>query len=206
MTTLRIAVLGAGKIGGTLGRKWTATGHQVAYGVRDSQTADAQALRQSGDQVTVEQISEALASDPQVVLMAVPGGSMEAIITAHAEQLNGRTIIDAANRMGSDRTDSWMLFQKHTPEAKIYRAFNTYGYENFANPTFRGARADLFYAGPEGESLTQVEQLIRDIGLRPVRLGDTDQIPTVDAVLMVWFALARARGRRLAFKMLTDEA
>jgi len=205
MTTLRIAVLGAGKIGGTLGRKWTAAGHQVAYGVRDPQTAAAQALRQSGDRVTVEQIGEALATDPQVVLMAVPGGSMEATITTHAEQLNGRTIIDAANRMGSDRTDSWTLFQKHTPEAKIYRAFNTYGYENFANPTFRGAQADLFYAGPEGESLAQVEQLIRDIGLRPVRLGDTDQIPTVDALLMVWFALARARGRHLAFKMLIDE-
>jgi predicted dinucleotide-binding enzyme len=205
MTTLRIAVLGTGKIGGTLGRKWTAAGHHVASGVRDPQTAGTQALRQSGDQVTVGQISEALATDPQVVLMAVPGDAMETTITAYAEQLNGRTIIDAANRMGSDRPDSWTLFQKHTPAAKIYRAFNTYGYENFANPTFAGVQADLFYAGPEGESLTQIEELIRDVGLRPVRIGDTDQIPTVDALLMVWFALARARGRRLAFKMLADE-
>jgi predicted dinucleotide-binding enzyme len=206
MTTLRIAVLGAGKIGGTLGRKWTAAGHQVTYGVRDPQTADAQALRQSGDQVMVGQIGETLATDPRVVLMAVPGGAMEATITAHAEQLNGRVIIDAANRMGSDRTDSWTLFQTHTPAAQIYRAFNTYGYENFANPTFVGVQADLFYAGPEGASLTLVEQLIRDIGLRPVRIGGADQIPAVDALLRVWFALARARGRRLAFKMLTDEA
>src|SRR5262249_33689671 len=144
MTTLRIAVLGAGKIGGALGRKWTAARHQVAYGVRDPDAADAQALLQSGCQVTVGQISEALSSDPQVVLMALPGGAMEAAITAYAERLNGRTIIDAANRMGSDRTDSWAFFQAHTPQAKIYRAFNTYGYENFANPTFGGVQADLF--------------------------------------------------------------
>src|SRR5262249_22726728 len=138
MTTLRIAVLGAGKIGGTLGRKWTAAGHQVAYGVRDPQTADAQALRQSGEQGTVGQIGEALAADPQVVLMAVPGAAMEATITAHAAQLNGHIIIDAANRMGSDRPDSWALYQTYTPAAHVYRAFNTYGYENFANPTFAG--------------------------------------------------------------------
>jgi predicted dinucleotide-binding enzyme len=206
MTTLRIAVLGAGKIGGAIGRKWTAAGHQVAYGVRDPQAADAQALLQSGDQVTVGQVGEALASDPQVVLMAAPGAAMETTIVAYAEQLNGRVIIDAANRIGSDRTDSWGFFQAHTPQAKVYRAFNIYGFENFANPLYGGVQADLFFAGPEGESLTHVEQLIREVGLRPVRLGDTDQIPTVDALLPLWFTLARAHGRHLALKLLTDEA
>ncbi len=206
MTTLRIAVLGAGKIGGTIGRKWTAAGHQVAYGVRDPQAAESQALSHSGEHVQVGQVSEALASDPQVVLMAVPGGAKEATIAAYAEQLNGRVVIDAANRIGNDRTDNWAFFQAHTPQAKVYRAFNTYGFENFANPIFEGIQADLFYAGPGGESQTQVEQLIREVGLRPVRLGDTDQIPTVDALLPLWFTLARAHGRHLALKLLTDEA
>lgn len=32
---LTVAVLGAGTMGGTLGRKWITTGHQVVFGVSD---------------------------------------------------------------------------------------------------------------------------------------------------------------------------
>ena len=32
---MKIAVLGAGNIGGTLGKKWLAAGHEVVFGVRD---------------------------------------------------------------------------------------------------------------------------------------------------------------------------
>jgi len=32
---MRIAVIGKGNIGGTLGSKWRAAGHDVVYGARD---------------------------------------------------------------------------------------------------------------------------------------------------------------------------
>ncbi len=205
MAKLRIAVLGAGNIGGTLGRKWTGAGHTVAYGVRDPQNAEAQALRQSGASVTVATVAEALAADPQVIVFAVPGGSMEATITANAAQIDGRTVIDAANRMGGGGpTDSFATFQAQTPNARVYRAFNTLGWENFANPTFGDVQGDLFYAGPDGESQVQIEQLISDVGLRPIRLGGTDQIALVDAMLGLWFTLSKTHGRHLAFKVLSD--
>ncbi len=35
MTSLRIAILGAGDIGGTLGRKWARAGHTIAFGVKN---------------------------------------------------------------------------------------------------------------------------------------------------------------------------
>ncbi|MEO8971360.1 MAG: hypothetical protein ABI406_07160, partial [Ktedonobacteraceae bacterium] len=87
----------------------------------------------------------------------------------------------------------------------IYRAFNTLGWENFADALFDGIPADLFYCGSNSEARTTVEQLISDIGLRPVSLGDTAQVDLVDAFLRVWFALAvgQCKGRHLAFKVLT---
>ncbi|MFL5690344.1 MAG: NAD(P)-binding domain-containing protein, partial [Ktedonobacteraceae bacterium] len=45
MGELHIALLGAGNIGGTLGRKWIAAGHTVAFGVNNPAGAKAQALR-----------------------------------------------------------------------------------------------------------------------------------------------------------------
>lgn len=205
MATFRIAVLGAGNIGGTLGRKWVAAGHTVSFGVRDPQTSDAQSLRSLSSTVTVGTLADALSADPQIVVMALPGGAMDEAITTYVARLDGRVIIDVANRMGGGGpTDSFATFQQHTPNAKVYRAFNTYGFENFVNPVFGGVQADLFYAGPDGDSQAQVEQLISEVGLRPMRLGGVEQINTVDSLLGIWFALARQHGRHLAFKVLMD--
>ena len=205
MATFRIAVLGAGNIGGTLGRKWVAAGHTVTFGVRDPQSSDAQSLRSLSGTVTVGTVADALSTAPQIVVMALPGAAMDETVTTHAAQLDGRVIIDVANRMGGGGpTNSLATLQQHAPNARVYRAFNTYGFENFANPVYGDVQADMFYAGPEGDSQVQVEQLISEVGLRPMRLGGVDQFSTVDAILGLWFALARQHRRHLAFKVLTD--
>lgn len=206
MAGIRVAVLGAGNIGGALGRKWVAAGHDVTFGVRDPHDARAQALRtEAGERAKIGTVEEALAAG-DVVVMALPGPAMDETIARYAAQLDGKTVVDAANRMGEPRRNSLATFQAHTPNARVYRAFNSYGWENFAEPNFGGVAADLFYAGPDGDSQATVEQLIADVGLRPVRLGDVDQTATVDAVASLWFALAlgQRKGRHLAFKVLGD--
>ncbi len=47
--------------------------------------------------------------------------------------------------------------------------------------------------------------MISDVGLRPIRLGDADQVGLVDSVGSLWFALAlgQGKGRHLAFKVLS---
>jgi len=80
MTTekLKIAVLGAGNIGGTLGRKWVSTGYQVAFGVSDPNGKHAQALhRELGDKVAIGSVADALSSHPDVMVMALPGRRLE---------------------------------------------------------------------------------------------------------------------------------
>ncbi len=204
MGEIRIAVLGAGNIGGTLGRKWAAAGHKVTFGVNDPAGPRAQALRaELGSKVTIGTVADALAAG-NVVVMAFPGTSMDEAISTHAAQLDGKIIIDAANRMGGGPMNSLATFQALTPHARVFRAFNSLGWENFANPVFNGVQADLFYCGPDGDAREMVEQLITDAGLRPMRLGDVDQVGLVDSVTQLWFALAirQGKGRHLAFKVL----
>ena len=208
MTTekLRIAVLGAGNIGGTLGRKWVSAGYQVTFGVSDPKGKNAQALRRElGDKVAIGSVASALSNNPDVVVMAIPGATMDATIAQYANQLDGCTIIDTANKMGGGSMNSFATFQQHTPHARMYRAFNTLGWENFANPEFEGGPADLFFCGPDGDSRAEVEQLITTIGLRPTYLGGVEQVGLVDAIGTLWFALAigQHKGRHLAFKVLT---
>ena len=121
------------------------------------------------------------------------------------DQLDGKIIIDTANKLGGGPMNSFATFQTHTPRARVFRAFNTLGWENFADPVYDGIQADLFYCGPGGDDREVVEQMISDVGLRPIRLGDVDQVSLVDSVGSLWFALAlgQGKGRHLAFKVLS---
>ena len=205
MSDIKIVVLGAGNIGGTLGRKWVEAGHQVVFGVNNPNGEKANKLRSDlGDRAVIHTTAEALATNPDVVVLAIPGLVMNGTIEQYARQLDGKIIIDTANKMGSNTHNSFAALQQHAPHSPIYRAFNSLGWENFANPLFDGTAADLFFCGTDGAPRATVEQLISDTGLRPVYLGGVDQVGVIDSLLGLWFALAvgQGKGRQLAFKML----
>ena len=143
---MRIAVLGAKIIGGTLARKWARAGHQVMFGVRAVDNPETQALaRKLNARVGIT--ADAIAFG-EVVVFAIPGSVMEETIAAHGPALAGKIVVDAANRMGSGPMNSAAAFAAHAPAAQVYRAFNSLGWENFENPMFGDIQADLFYCGP----------------------------------------------------------
>lgn len=218
MSSFRIAILGAGDVGGTLGRKWASAGHSVAFGVKDPSSERAQSLREDlGADVFIGSPPEALAKG-DIVLLAVPGSVINDVIVAHAQLLDHKIIIDATNQLIKGQTaatgqfqnpgslNSLSTLQAHTPHAQVYRAFNSYSWEVFADPIYQGVQADLFYCGPEGDKQAIIEQLIADIGLRPVSLGGLDRIEVVDNILQLWATLALFQGKgrdNVAFKVLT---
>ena len=205
MSNIKIVVLGAGNIGGTLGRKWVEAGHQVVFGVNNPGGEKAGKLRSDlGERAVIRTTDEALAINPDVVVFAIPGSSMDGTIEQYGQKLDGKIIFDTANKMGSTTHNSFAALQQYAPHSPIYRVFNSLGWENFANPIFEGIAADLFYCGTDGEVRATAEQLISDIGLRPVSLGGVEQVGVIDSLLGLWFALAagQRKGRHLAFKML----
>jgi len=218
VSTLRIAILGAGDIGSTLGRKWARAGHSIAFGVRNPLSEQAQSLRaELGEHILIGSPAEALA-ESDVVLLAVPGSAVKELIAAHADLLNQKIVIDATNQIvkgataatkqwqGQDALNSLSTLQTDAPEAQVYRAFNNYGWDVFAEPIYHGIQADLLYCGPEGDARAVVEQLIAEIGLHPVCLGGLEQIEVVDEILRLWGTLALFQGwgrNNVAFKVLT---
>lgn len=51
---------------------------------------------------------------------------------------------------------------------------------------------DRYKSGPDGKPRVVIEQLISEIDLRPVRVGDVDQVDLVDNVLRFWFTLSQS--------------
>jgi 8-hydroxy-5-deazaflavin:NADPH oxidoreductase len=186
----RIGVIGSGNIGRTVGEAWRRAGHDVVYASRSPQPPRTVAI---GDSI----------AGADVVLLAVPGAGVPQLLDEHGPALDGRVVIDATNDIGGERLHHADAYRQSAPGARFVRAFNTLGFEMFADPSVGGEVADLFWCGPDDAG---VEQLIADVGLRPVRVGDIDAIDVVDGVCRLWLTLVFRRGypRRLAFRLLTD--
>jgi 8-hydroxy-5-deazaflavin:NADPH oxidoreductase len=188
---MRIAVIGTGNIGGTLGRKWSAAGHDVVYGSRGGpgEGPGGASLMAVGDAVT----------GADAVLLAVPGQAVAEVVSAHGAALDGKVVIDAANRIGEPVVNSREAIAAAAPQARYVRAFNTLGWENFADPP---AGAVLFFAA-DPDARPAAEELISAVGLAPAYLGDAGASPTVDALLRVWFALVQQHNghRRVALSV-----
>jgi 8-hydroxy-5-deazaflavin:NADPH oxidoreductase len=190
---MKIAVIGTGKIGGTLGGRWRAAGHEVVYGSRAG----------SGEGpggAPLMAVADALAG-ADVVVLAVPAGAVGGVVAANGGALAGKVVIDAVNRIGEPEVNSRAMVAAAAPDARYVRAFNTLGWENFADPP---PGAALFFAADPG-ARPAAEELIAAVGLEPVFAGPADASGTVDALLPLWFALVKHNGgnRRVALSIVS---
>jgi len=191
---MKIAVIGTGNIGRSIGTKWQAAGYEVVFGAtsaRDDGPGGAPVLA----------AADALAR-ADVVLLAVPGKAVPDLLAAQGTALAGKIVIDAVNRIGEPETDSRALIADAVPSARYVRAFNTLGWENFASPI---PGASLFFAAhPDARAVA--EELITAVGLDPAFVGDATAAGLVDALLPLWFALVKQHGgnRKVALRVVTE--
>jgi predicted dinucleotide-binding enzyme len=146
---MNITTIGRGNIGGGLARLWEQAGHNVTPLGRDG-----------GD-----------ASDADVVLVAVPSGSISDAL-ATVTGLEGKVAIDATNAFGGrdEQYESLAHEVKARSNGPVAKAFNA----NFATLYDRigeqRVRPSCLYAA-DGEAREIAEQLIRDAGYEPVSVG-----------------------------------
>jgi hypothetical protein len=191
-----IAIIGTGFIGTTLGRALAGSGNEVTFGSRhpdDDHHVDVPGAR-------VAPIGDAL-SRSDAIILAIPGAAVAEFGATYGDELAGKLVIDATNRMGEPVANGRADLP---PTVRYARAFNTLGGENFADPVFSGGRADLFFSAPEDDRRV-VEEVIDGVGLRPVYVGE-DQEAIIDALFQLWIALAmkQGRGRRIALRLMED--
>lgn len=203
---MEVGILGSGKIGATIGKKWAATGHDIIFGVRNPQADKVLGLlAEIEGSVRAASVLEA-SENAEVVLFAVPGASVSGIAGALRDELDGKILIDATNQVGAEVMNNLGVLKAFAPNSNLYRAFSNLGWENFEQPEINGEQIDLFYCGDPGEVQTIVDDLIRDVGLNPVYIGGVEQAAIIDNLTQLWFSLAlrRGLGRRLAFKMIRE--
>lgn len=206
---MKIAIIGAGNIGGGLGKAWARVGHEIVFGARDPADEDLRRMVSAlGPRVRVATVGEA-ATAGEVVVLAVPHGALEGVL-AETGPLGGKVVIDCTNAIGPGLTPKFPATTSAAeqtaallPQARIVKSFNAQGAENLADTRYGDAVATNFYCGDDAEAKAVVEQLVRDIGFDAVDAGPLKNARHLEAMTLAWISLSGTLGtRQLAFKLL----
>lgn len=207
---MHIAIVGSGRVGAGLARRWAARGHVVLFGAR---TPQAPALLElaAETRATIKAIS-GCARDADVVVLAVPHAALDEVL----EQLGplaGKTVIDCTNAVRGGPGGPELLqghagsaaeaLQRRLPDAKVFKAFNAQGAACLADPVYRGVPATGFFCGDDAGARAQVQRLVEDVGFEAVDAGPLRSARLLEPLMLLWVAAAQALGTRdLAFTLL----
>jgi 8-hydroxy-5-deazaflavin:NADPH oxidoreductase len=171
---MKIAVIGMGNVGGTLGRRWASGGHEVVFGVRDPLSPKAVA---GAGRLKLATIAEA-AVGVEVIVLAVPWDAVEDALAA-AGDLTGKVPLDCTNPLTSKftglelshTTSGAEKVTKLAPGAKVVKIFSTTGADNMANPDYDGTPVTMLYAGDDPGAKQLAASLAKELGFDLVDVG-----------------------------------
>ncbi|MDR9855050.1 NAD(P)-binding domain-containing protein [Paenibacillus sp. VCA1] len=201
---MKIASIGTGNMGGTLGKRWAEAGHEVMFGSREPHSDRIRTLLQAaGSKAQAGTVQEAIAFG-DVILLAVMFDEAERILST-AGDLSGKILINCTNRFDGKSADAEVL--RLAQNARVVRAFHTLPWEVIANPQFGQINATAFLSGMHSEANETVAQLMQEISLDPVDVGDSVNMEKIDAAIgALWGILSPQFGRDFGIRVLRRES
>ncbi len=176
---MRIGIIGAGNIGGTLAELWVRAGHQIAIANSRGPDSLKELVERLGPSATAMTVEEA-ARFGDIVVLAVPFRKPEALPPPLA--VTGKVVIDAMNpdTDSGEITDlqgkaSSAVTAERLPGAVLVKAFNTILADTLRSegrPSVpKEQRLVIFLAGDSARAKARVATLIQEIGFTPIDTG-----------------------------------
>lgn len=177
---MRIGVIGAGRIGGTIGGLWVKAGHPVMLSSRHPEELK-DLVAGFGPLARAGTVAEAIAFG-DVLFIAVPYGALPQIGKDYGDALKGKILLDACNAVAArdggevagevEQEGIGVVSQKYLGGARLVRAFNTLSYMIFAREANRPPpRLAIPIAGDDPEAVKVAAALVTDAGFDPVVVG-----------------------------------
>ena len=212
---MKIAIIGAGSVGGALARGWARKGHDLVLGVRDPSDHAVQSLCR--DTRAQARLAPEAAAAAAVIVLALPwNAAAEAVQTLGP--LAGKIVIDCMNPL-TLRDDVLVLERGFTtsagetlaewlPAARIVKTLNQVGAAVMADTSGFAASPVMFMASDHADAKTTVAGLLADLGFEPLDAGDLIQSRYLEPYAMVWINQTLYQGKSLpwAFGALTRTA
>jgi predicted dinucleotide-binding enzyme len=185
-TTHKVAVIGLGNIGKTVAENLVKGNRPVILASRKLE--DATALAQKlGSLATAAEMPAAI-KEADIIILSVWFNTEKELLAQYASELQGKIIIDPSNPIAPDdnggfkkiigeKESAGQIISQLLPKgAKLAKALGTLGATSLVGASCQKPEsAVLFYATDDTSINADVEQLIRDNGFEPVRVGGLNQ-------------------------------
>ena len=182
----KVAIIGLGNIGTAVATNLVKGNRPVIVADRkmDKATAFSQKL---GKLVQPMEIPTAI-KEAEIIVFAIWFDAIKELLNKYSTELQGKVIVDPSNPIAPDEKGGFKkiigenesageILSSLLPEnAKLVKALGTLGVGSLAGAAFQKPEtAVLFYANDDTGINADIEQLIRDNGFEPVRIGGIDQ-------------------------------
>ncbi len=208
---MKIGIIGAGNVGGTLGKAFLLAGHDVTFGVLDPAAPKVQQLIASTGNKAKAVLAAGIAPVVEIVLLATPWPATQAAIQ-QAGDLTGKIILDVSNPVtadlsGLDPVNTFSAGEQiaaWAPTAKVVKIFNTIGFPVMADPRFGEDRASLLFCGDDAEAKKIAAQLATEIGFVPHDIGPLTEARWLETFALLWIRMGvfHGFGTGFAFKLI----
>jgi 8-hydroxy-5-deazaflavin:NADPH oxidoreductase len=203
---MRIALIGTGMAGRTLGEGLAQAGHDVVFGTRDPERTRARD-EWVGAKLPLASFGDVGAGADLFVNATGGINSLEALQAVGEESLAGKVLIDISNALDHSGGFPPSLFVSNTdsvaeqvqrtfPSTKVVKAFNTMTAPVMVNPgAVGGGDTTLFLAGNDPDARATVAAVAADLGWTDVMdLGDLTAARGLEMYLPLWLQLFRNVG------------
>lgn len=206
---MKITIIGAGNVGGTLGKRWAHNGHRIVYVSREPGSDKMRGLLAVTPDATVTSDSASACTDADAILLATPWAAVPAAL-AGAGDLSGKALLDATNPIGPGVALLWpeagsggQEVARLAPGARVVKIFNTTGWGNMADPLYAGGPTAMFLCGDDAEAKSLAASLAEELGFITFDVGGLDKAHLLEAVALTWINLAFVQdyGQDIAFRI-----
>ena len=213
---MKIGIIGSGMVGQVLASGFLKHGHLAMLGTRDPQKPEVRSWARENPSGKVGTFAEA-AQFADLVVLAVGGGvAMSAVALAGADNLAGKTIIDATNPIAGAPVDGVLPFttgpneslgekvQAAAPESHVVKAFNSVGSAQMIDPHYEQGTPTMFLCGNDAGAKATVSQILTEFGWEPFDCGGITASRALEPLCMLWCIPGFLRNQwNHAFKVLT---
>ena len=201
---MKIAILGTGSVGATIGSRLVDLGHQVMMGSRTANNEKALAFvsKHQGLNAAAGTFSEA-ATYGEVIFNCTKGEySLDAIALA-GKGINGKVLIDVSNPLDfsngmpphlipslANTNSLGEEIQKRFPETKVVKTFNTMWCGIMVDPNLVGGGNHINYiCGNDASAKNTTINILKQFGWKDeclLDLGDITNARGTEATLLIW--------------------
>lgn len=202
---MNILIIGAGNVGGTLGKRWSEAGHNIYFGVRNPEDSKYAAIREYAH---IKSLDGAV-GESDLIVLATPWKATKEVVTNLSSHLDNKILVDCTNPLKPDLSGLDATREKSGAHyvaewakgARVVKAFNTTGFNIMAQPVINDQKSLMPVASDDEEARKTVMALAEEIDFDAVDFGNLSFAYLLENFALTWISLAymHGMGRDFAF-------